>query len=336
VRVTWSASASREGALAQHSLSILCHHPIRAGVWHRVGIILRPVDAGSSANPAWRHFRTERAGFANMSDLLTRYAASALLQNHPNPLLRYGGKVYSQNDEDGITFEILRRTGIAKGVFGEFGVGNGVENNTLALAAAGWCGFWVGGSDLAFDSNPAKAARLNFHFQKAWITKANLLALYRNGLDVIRQPRCDLISVDLDGNDYYFVEALLASRVAPAIFIVEYNARFMPPIKFKIDYDDHHQWAGDDYFGASLACFAELFRQHDYFLACCNITGSNAFFIRNEYKPLFRDVPAEIERLYASPKYFLTGLDVSGHPMSPRTVDKIFRELNSDRDATAA
>jgi hypothetical protein len=111
---------------------------------------------------------------------------------------------------------------------------------------------------------------------------------------------------------------------------VEYNGRFIPPIRFKIDYADDHRWAGDDYFGASLASFFDLFRKHRYFLACCNVTGTNAFFVRDEYKSVFQDIPAELEQLYASPKYFLTGLDVSGHPPSPRTVEAIFRRLNSD------
>src|ERR1700730_90773 len=99
-----------------------------------------------------------------MADLLARYVGGSLLQNHPNPLLKHGGRVYSQNDEDGITFEILRRLGIARGVFAEFGVGNGVENNTLSLAAAGWSGIWIGGEGLAFDTNPGKSAMPNFHF----------------------------------------------------------------------------------------------------------------------------------------------------------------------------
>jgi hypothetical protein len=268
-----------------------------------------------------------------MLDFLARYVGGHLLQNHPNPLLKHGGKVFSQNDEDGITFEILRRLGVARGVFAEFGVGNGVENNTLSLAAAGWSGIWIGGADLAFDTNPGRSGKLNFHFQKAWLTKSNIINLYGNGLDRIGQSRCDLISMDVDGNDYYFVNELLASGAMPKVFIVEYNGRFIPPIKFKIDYDDRHTWAGDDYFGASLASFCELFREHHYFLACCNITGSNAFFVQNEYKSFFEDIPTEIERLYASPKYFLTGLDVSGHPISPRTVEKIFRQLNSGHDA---
>ena len=164
-----------------------------------------------------------------MLELLNRYTGNVLLQNHPNPLLRYGGKVWSQNDEDGLTFEILRRIGITTGVFGEFGVGNGVENNTLALAALGWSGYWVGAGDLAFDTNPGRSARPNFCYQKAWVTAASILSLHEQALALIGRSRCDLISMDLDGNDYYFVDKLLSSGVTPTVFIVEYNARFIPP-----------------------------------------------------------------------------------------------------------
>jgi hypothetical protein len=267
------------------------------------------------------------------SEFLLRYLGNSLFQSHPNPLVRFGGKVYSQNEEDGITFEILRRIGITTGVFAEFGVGNGVENNTLALAASDWSGIWIGAQDLAFETNPASAENLNFHFQKAWITRANIVPLLRDGLGRIRRRQCDLISLDLDGNDYYFVEELLASGATPKVFIVEYNGRFMPPIRFRIDYDDNHRWTGDDYFGASLGSFFDLFRQHHYFLACCNITGANAFFVRNEYKSSFEDIPTELALLYAAPKYFLSGLDVSGHPPSLKTVETIFRRLNADRTA---
>lgn len=64
---------------------------------------------------------------------------------HPNPLNKFGKKCFSQTDEDGITIEILRRLElINNGVYAEYGVGNGTENNTLILAALGWKGFWVG------------------------------------------------------------------------------------------------------------------------------------------------------------------------------------------------
>lgn len=257
-----------------------------------------------------------------------RYAGRIELQNHPNPLLEYGGKVYSQNDEDGITFEILRRIGLTDGVFAEFGVGDGTENNTLALAAAGWRGFWVGGQDLAFDCNPGMSTRLGFHYEKSWITRSNIVASYQRGLRMIGRSACDLVSLDLDGVDYYLVHELLTAGAAPKLFIVEYNARFIPPIEFVIDYRDDHKWLGDDYFGASLASYAKLFRSFGYSLVCCNITGANAFFVHNDHMSAFADIPAGIETLYASPKYFLYGLDVSGHPLSMKTIRTIFLRLN--------
>ena len=81
-----------------------------------------------------------------------------------NPLNKFGRKCFSQTDQDGITLEILRRIGcLADGVFAEFGVGNGMENNSLILAALGWRGFWVGSEDIAPDVTPAiRANRFAF------------------------------------------------------------------------------------------------------------------------------------------------------------------------------
>lgn len=264
----------------------------------------------------------------NKISVLLRQTNVAALQRHPNPLVDCGAKIYSQNDEDGIIFEIVRRLNITNGVFAEFGVGDGLENNTLALAAAGWSGFWVGGEDLAFNPNPLGTTRPNFVYQKAWITKSNIVELYQRGLEAIRRQKCDLMSLDLDGNDYYFVEALLASGALPEVFVVEYNAKFLPPIKFKIDYNDNHTWAGDDYFGVSLATYAELFAAHGYFLACCNATGANAFFVKNTHRNLFADIPQEIEKLFAPGRYQLYQLDARGHATSMRSIEHIFKALN--------
>ncbi|QLF92474.1 hypothetical protein HW090_04405 [Pseudomonas sp. ABC1] len=59
------------------------------------------------------------------------------VERNANPIMSLGKKVYSQNEEDGIIFEILRRIGIRQGVFFEYGVEYGAENNTLALLACG-------------------------------------------------------------------------------------------------------------------------------------------------------------------------------------------------------
>ena len=88
---------------------------------------------------------------------------------HPNPLIKYRRKCFSQADESGITLEILNRIkALETGVFAESGVRDGTENSTLILAALGWKGFWVGGEDFAFDPNRGNCE--TFVFLKNWNT----------------------------------------------------------------------------------------------------------------------------------------------------------------------
>ena len=240
---------------------------------------------------------------------------------HPNSFCKYGSKVFSQSDEDGITFEICRRLGIHNGFFIEFGVDDGKENNTLSLLANKWSGSWFGGLDLAIDVSKSKRLK----FKKIWITRDNILGLAKEALSNFSKTEVDLISLDLDGNDFYLVSELLKNKINPKIFIVEYNGKFMPPIQFKIDYDEKHQWKSDDYYGASIASFYDLFNKNDYKLICCNAaTGANAFFVRNEFATEFSDVPNDVKEIYVPPNFNL--LNYWGHKVSTRTLEKIILE----------
>ncbi|MBT4594340.1 hypothetical protein HOD08_00475 [bacterium] len=237
---------------------------------------------------------------------------------HLNPIAKCGEKCFSQSDEDGITLEIVKRLGIKNGFFAEFGPGDGLENNTLILAASGWNGFWIGGEDLALNLKESE----KFSYIKDWVTKENVVKLFKTGAKNIGAKHLDVVSLDLDGNDIYFVEELLSNGCAPKVFIVEYNAKFLPPVRFQIDYDPKHQWQRDDFFGASLCSFDDLFEKFDYSLVCCNAaTGANAFFVHNEFMSLFSDVPSDIAEIYVPPNYLLYGR--YGHKPSARVVEKI-------------
>ena len=240
---------------------------------------------------------------------------------HPNPLNKFGKKCFSQTDEDGITLEILRRIKqIADGVYAEFGVGDGTENNTLILAALGWKGFWVGGEKLTIDVDSPKHKK--FTYLREWVTSDNILDLTEKGCSEIDSEEIDVISLDLDGNDIYFVEKLLAKGFKPKLFIVEYNGKFPPPVKFQIEYDPKHVWKGDDYYGASLASFDSLFNDFGYKLVCCNSqTGVNAFFVDAAYLEFFSDVPTDINQIYVEPRYHR--YTRYGHTQSLRTINKI-------------
>ena len=122
----------------------------------------------------------------------------------------------------------------------------------------------------------------------------------------LKVKELDLISVDLDGNDFYIVEKILDSGFFPKVFILEYNAKFPPPIKFKINYNPEHRWRNDDYFGTSLESWNSLLKGYGYKLLCCNSqTGANCFFIQKQFSRLFKEVPNDINQIYSEPRYLL-------------------------------
>ena len=259
----------------------------------------------------------------SIRDLIIFQQNHEFQQKHPNPLNSYGKKCFSQNDEDGITLEIIKRMKITKGVFAEISPGNGLENNTISLAALKWKGFWLGSEDISFRYKNSK----NFQFLKVRITKENILEYYNTTLQKINENKVDVLSLDLDGNDIYVLEEILKKSEHPNLIITEYNGKFPPPIKFKINYDPNHVWRADDYFGASLSEFTSMMDKYSYSLICCNSnTGTNAFFIKNDFIELFKEVPKDIEKIYVAPRYQL--YERYGHPQSTRTIELIFDQLD--------
>jgi hypothetical protein len=271
-----------------------------------------------------KRLKAKMLGFAylgELRDIVVGYQALSLKLAHPNPLSRHGMKCFSQTDEDGITLEILRRIkSLDSGTFAEFGVGNGTENNTLILKALGWKGFWVGGEKLAYTTRQSIET---FSYRRAWIARDNIVGLAEEGRRNLKSQSVDVISLDLDGNDIYLVEKLLENGFHPKLFIVEYNAKFPPPVRWQMDYDATHRWHGDDYFGASLCSFVDLFSRFGFFLACCNAhSGANAFFLREEFRGAFADIPRDLNEIYVPPRYYL--YNTYGHPRSVRTIEQMF------------
>lgn len=234
---------------------------------------------------------------------------------YENALGKRSGKVFSQSDEDGIVAEILRRIGIERGTYCEFGLGDGLECNTLALAAQGWRGFWVSGQAIGF--SPTNIDPQFFRFDQSWVDMDNVVALFRRNADAMGLKQVDLLSFDLDSRDLFFLSALLNDGLRPAVVVAEYNAKFRPPIRWSVAPDDSTPWQNSDYMGASLASLASLFGEHGYRLVACNpATGANAFFVRNDFAEAFRDVPSEIDKLFIEPYFDFMR---HGHPADPRT-----------------
>jgi len=239
-----------------------------------------------------------------------------------NPLTRDPRRYFSQSDEDGIIEKILFRLGVdSKGKILEFGVGDGSENNSLALIAKGWESYWIGGEDLSFNFPNSQ----KHHFKQTWIALHNILDLTTEALSKLNASpdSVDVVSMDLDGNDWHFVNKLLESSLYPNLWICEYNAKFPPGSNWVMPYDEAHTWRRDDYFGASFTSFVALFRKHGFFPVACSVQGANVFFVREDHRSKFLDVGLEEENLYQPPFYYL--VPKWGHSISPRTLESIFQ-----------
>jgi len=225
---------------------------------------------------------------------------SAGIQNdaaRPAPYLdRFGYKVYSQNDEDGIINEIFKRIGITNKIFVEFGVQDGLESNCHFLLFNGWRGLWLDGSEENIrklkEYFPEPISTKQLTAINAFITVENI----NNLIEGVFSGEIDLLSIDIDGNDYWIWQAIKC--IQPRVVVIEYNAKFPPPCEWVMEYEPNHIWDGSDKYGASLKSLELLGDKLGYRLVGTSICGVNAFFVKKELaKDLFPE-PSTSENLY--------------------------------------
>jgi hypothetical protein len=262
------------------------------------------------------YFTSHRAEaiYALLAKMYRDPLLAAEKSNDPKTLTSHGYTAYSQADEDGILEEIFRRIGLTNRQFLEFGCGNGLENNSTYLLFAGWRGVWM-------DGDPKEIGNVEKHFRsyiqsgqlkvkRAFITTDNINDLIREVAPDIQE--LDLLSIDINGNDYWIWQALTGLR--PRVVVIEYNATFRPPHKIVQKYNPTHNWDGSNYFGASLKALEELGRQKGYILTGCNFAGGNAFFIRDDLVGDRFSEPFTAEHHYRPPQYDAFVRGFSRHP----------------------
>jgi hypothetical protein len=274
------------------------------------------MDANSQIGFALNHIANFNAAMVQMN--LHRFWAETLAQpryGEPKRLLRHGFKVYSQHDEDGIIQEIFRRIGPSSRTFVEFGVETGVECNTAKLLIEGWRGLWIEANPQAckvitssfsdFLGDRRLALRQNF------VTAENINPLLESAGSI---GEIDLLSIDIDFNDYWVWKAI--SAVSPRAVVIEYNAGLRPPLSLTVPYQPNRAADGTNFFGASLEALVRLGGQKGYRIVGCNISGSNAFFVREDLCADHFLEPATAEEHYEPPRHFFSLL-LAG-PQAPK------------------
>jgi hypothetical protein len=199
----------------------------------------------------------------------------------------FENKIYSQNGEDGIISYIFENIGATNNVAVEIGVtdgGSGTQNNTRLLAENGWRTFW-------FDLKPPSYIPVNCKFSNKKLNMTNI----SESFELVSIPKeFDLLSIDIDSNDYYLREAL--SNYKPRVYIMEYNGFYNSSANYVMPYDENYVWSGSKRnFGASLLAYKNQADRLGYDLVYCEYRGINAFFIRKDLNPFKKK---SIEELY--------------------------------------
>jgi hypothetical protein len=233
----------------------------------------------------------------------------------PKRLLRYGFKLYSQNDEDGIIQEVFRRIGTTARTFVEFGVETGAECNTAKLLIEGWRGLWI---EAKADNADAIRRRFAPFLQDGRLMLTQDLVTAENIDTLITTGglagEVDLVSIDIDYNDYWVWKAITAVR--PRVVAIEYNASLRPPLSLTVPYDPHGSWDGSNFYGASLEALVRLGADKGYRIVGCSIAGVNAFFVRADLCGNRFLEPATAAEHYEPPRHFFHLLP-AGHKGRP-------------------
>lgn len=172
---------------------------------------------------------------------------------------KYKGGKYSQNGESGIIDEVCRRIGLAGGVATEFGAPTKEYCSNifhLTINPEWTC--------LYYDPAPNEPGII-----KQFITPENVNEVILTS---------NILSIDIDGNDYSVWKAL---KQKPDIVIIEINSSIAPLENYPVSDLAH---------GTAYKPMVELGISKGYFLLCH--TG-NLIFVLNKHRNLFPEITGD-------------------------------------------
>ena len=208
---------------------------------------------------------------------------------------------YSQNGEDGIIAAIFAKIATTNEYCVEFGVEDGLQCNCrYLLQKKGWTGLLMDGGRWPEENG----------VEQEFITAENIEPLFQKyGVP----PEFDLLSIDIDGNDYWVWKAITHFR--PRVVIMEYNANKGPDASVTIPYDPAFLWDKTDYQGASLRALEKLGQEKGYTLVATDRNGVNAFFVLTALVA-GNFAPPPFAQIFHPAAY--KGIAGKGHPADPK------------------
>jgi len=184
----------------------------------------------------------------------------------------------SQNEEDGLLLALFKRIGTTDRRSVEIGCGMNGGNSGFLVQECGWTGLMV-------DADRRSVAAARARYAGHAVTVAKHRVSRENADSVVTQHGftgdLDLLSIDIDGMDYWVWEAL--SACAPRVVVIEYNWLFGAERAVTVPYDAEFQVGARgtrSYRGASLPALVHLGRRKGYRLVATE--RMNAVFLRDD------------------------------------------------------
>lgn len=198
-------------------------------------------------------------------------------------LAHTGYRVFSQFEEDGKLLYIFSLIGMRHKTFLDIGADDGVNSNCANLYFHfGWNGVFIDGNATAIKRGQRFYAKYPHPFYpsptfvQGMVKRENINTLVKQGG---LSGEIDLLSIDIDGNDYWIWDAL--EVVQPRVVIIETHVEFGLN-NVVVPYDPNYVYPGKhpDYHGASPAAMVNLAKRKGYRLVGANDLGFNFIFVK--------------------------------------------------------
>ncbi len=230
----------------------------------------------------------EKIKFQNGLSLLENFQGK-----QSSKIIDYEFQVFSQWGEDGIISYLVNNVDIENNFFIEFGVENYLESNTrFLLKKFNWSGLIIDSSQKNIDY--IKKDKIywqhNINALCEFVSRENINKIF---LENVSQKNIGLLSIDIDGNDYWVWKAI--TTIDPSIVVIEYNSILGNSKNYTVPYSKNFErnkaHYSNLYYGASLPALVKLGKEKGYALVTCNSAGNNAFFVK---KNLLNDKVKEL------------------------------------------
>lgn len=192
-----------------------------------------------------------------------------------NYLQNFKKTIHSQWGEDGLLSEIFQRIGATNKVCVEFGAGNGTESSNVwhLINDLKWNGFLMEADNERF----AKWKEIMDKMPNLTVLNTLVEPRGEHSLDNIFKNNniphnLDLLSIDVDGYDYYIFENL--NNFKPRVIIIEHNPTIGPELEIIQPVIEK------DSYGSSALANVKLAHKKGYKLAAA--THGNCIFVLNE------------------------------------------------------